>query len=74
MSKILCLDITSKNRMFIPYDNIQYLSLQFNRKGDVKVAEVAMKNGDSIKGIDAWFTTVEAFIGSEETQVKKIGF
>ena len=75
MSKILCLDTSKKNRMFIPYENIQYVSLTFNRNGAVKVADVTLKNGDAIEGIDAWFTTVEYFIGNEEEpQVKKIGF
>lgn len=75
MSKLLCLDTSKKNRMFIPYDNIQYVSLTFNRKGATKVANVTLKNGEIISGIDAWFTTVEYFIGNEEEpQVKKIGF
>lgn len=76
MSKILCLDVTKKNRMFIPYENIDYLALTFNKNGEVKTANVTLKDGIQFAGVDAWFTTVEAFIGSDEDtkEVKKIGF
>lgn len=76
VSKIVCLEKSNKTRSFIPYECVQYLSINFTRTGRTKSAIVYLKNGDSIEGIDAWFTTVETFLGSdEEPQVtKKIGF
>lgn len=76
VSKLLCVDRSKSNRLFIPYENVEYLSLNFTRTGRTKSATVFLKNGDTVEGADAWFTTVEAFLGlDEEPQVtKKIGF
>lgn len=76
VSKLLCVDRSKSNRLFIPYENVEYLSLNFTRTGRTKSATVFLKNGNTVEGVDAWFSTVEAFLGLEEDEkvTRKIGF
>lgn len=79
MTKVLFFDKdkSGKHRLVIPYENIQYLELKFNRKGDTKKSEVYLKDGTMLTGYDAWFTKLDIFIegcDKEETDRKKIGF
>ena len=78
MTKVLFFDKDKrgKHRLVIPYENINFLSLEFNRQGDTKKSEVYLKDGTILTGYDAWFTKLDQFIEGEpeEPQVKKIGF
>lgn len=76
MSNIVFLEVDRKHRILIPYENVQYISVEFGRSGDIKKANVITKDCE-MSGKDVWFERLDKFTSTEEIEqkeTKKIGF